>query len=629
MKNYFKKHTVFKHKLLFQVSFMLAFCVQVFSQGPVNIDSLEQRYPLSRGQEKFEVLTKLSFEHTDLDKAIFYSDELIEYAQKTDSTNYLFFGYLNKGNAFLKKGNLKDALESYFRGAEIATIENNSSDLGSVYVTIADVYSIIGDHQNAIRYYKSAIKILTEIGSSEKLAIAYENLGDEYLNVSKPDSAIIMFEQSGPVFKRLGFTEGIAMNIGNKGIAYAMMGQDDLAKQEINHAINMFEDMGGYQNAVSVFLTYMSELYMNQGDWKRALEYSQKSLDIAEKYGLKDEISSANLQLSKIYEYSGNHKASLDSYKNYSVYKDSVNNISAVQQMANLRTEFEIAQNQKEADSKMAQKQIEVNLLNKSQKNQRIAIIAIVIVLVLIIVLTIGLYKRNRFIQKTSKIIEQERNLSDKLLLNILPEQTAVELKEEGKVVAKKFDSVSVMFTDFKGFTKHSEGLSPEDLVKTVDFYYSKFDTIIKSYGLEKIKTIGDAYMAAGGLPYPSDDHASKLVLAAIEIAEFVQKARDENPKGEQRFEMRIGINTGPVVAGVVGTNKFAYDIWGDTVNIASRMESNSKAGKVNISDNTFELIKREFNCTYRGEIETKNRGKMKMYFVEGLKNKNSEIPPA
>jgi len=161
--------------------------------------------------------------------------------------------------------------------------------------------------------------------------------------------------------------------------------------------------------------------------------------------------------------------------------------------------------------------------------------------------------------------------------------------------------------------------LSPEDLVKTVDFYYSKFDTIIKSYGLEKIKTIGDAYMAAGGLPYPSDDHASKLVLAAIEIAEFVQNARDENPKDEQRFEMRIGINTGPVVAGVVGTNKFAYDIWGDTVNIASRMESNSKAGKVNISENTFELIKHEFNCTYRGEIDTKNRGKMKMYFVDGL----------
>jgi len=631
MKHYFKIHANFKYKSLFLLGFMLVFCVQVFSQGIPNIDSLEQRYPTSQADDKFEVLSKLSYHHPDLEKAVFYSDELIQYAQKSDSVKYLFIGYLNKGNAFLKKGNLKDALESYFKGAEIATLENNNSDLGSVYVTIADVYSIIGDHQNAVRYYKSAIQILADIDDNEQLAIAYENLGDEYLNVSKPDSAIIMFEQSGPVFKRLGFTEGIAMNIGNKGIAYAMMGQDDLAKEEINHAINMFEDMGGYQNAISIFLNYMSELYMNQGDWKRALEYSQKSLAIAEKYGLKDEISSANLQLSKIYEYSGNLKASLISYKNYSAYKDSVNNISAVQQMANLRTEFEVAQNQKEADSKMAQKQIEVNLLSESQRNQKIAIIAIAIVLVLIIVLAINLYKRNRFIEKTSKIIEKERNLSDKLLLNILPEQTAKELKEEGKVVAKKFDSVSVMFTDFKGFTKHSEGLSPVELVKTVDFYYSKFDSIIKSYGLEKIKTIGDSYMAAGGLPFPSDNHASKLVLAAIDIAEFVQNASKENPNDEQRFEMRIGINTGPVVAGVVGTNKFAYDIWGDTVNIASRMESTSEPGKVNISDNTFALIKKEFNCTYRGEIETKNRGEMKMYFVDGLKSqdKHSEILPA
>jgi len=625
MKHHFTIHLNFKHKLLFQVGFMLVFCVHLFSQSSQSIDSIQKQYELGQyeDQERLNLLSELAMNHYDPTLAIYFSDELIENAQKADSAIYIYYGYLHKGNAFLKKGDLEEALDSYFKGAEIVADNKSWTNIGMINIAIADVYSNIGDHQNAVIYYKKAISINSEIGTDNNLAIAYENLGDEYLNVSKPDSAILMFNQSGPIFKRLGFTEGIAMNIGNKGIAYAMMGQDDLAKEEINHSINMFEDMGGYQNAMSVFLTYMSELYMNQGDWKRALEYAQKSLAIAEKYGLKDEISSANLQLSKIYEYSGNLKASLISYKNYSAYKDSVNNISAVQQMANLRTEFEIAQNQKEADSKMAQKQIEVNLLSASQRNQKIAIIAIAIVLVLIIVLAISLYKRNRFIEKTNKIIEKERNLSDKLLLNILPEQTAQELKKEGKVVAKKFDSVSVMFTDFKGFTKHSEGLSPVELVKTVDFYYSKFDSIIKSYGLEKIKTIGDSYMAAGGLPFPSDNHASKLVLAAIDIAEFVQNASKENPNNEQRFEMRIGINTGPVVAGVVGTNKFAYDIWGDTVNIASRMESASEPGKVNISDNTFKLIKEEFNCTYRGEIETKNRGKMKMYFVNSIKEPN------
>ncbi len=601
---------------------MLVFCFQLFSQSQQSIDSLQNLYELDNYDEskKLSLLKKLSFQHYDQDQAIHYSEKLIEYAQKTDSATVMYHGYLNKGNALTRKGDLGDALESYFKGAEIAAKEKSSTNLGGINIVIADVYSVMGDHLNAVRYYKAAITILTEIANDEQLAIAYENLGDEYLNVSKPDSALLMFEKSGPIFKRLGFKEGIAMNIGNKGIAYAMLGKDDLAKEEINHAINMFESMGGYYNAISVFLKYMSELYLNQGDQKLALEYSQSSLELAEKYGLKNQISEANFQLSKIYELLGENKKSLKHYKNYIVYKDSVNNIASVQQMANIRADFEIEQQQNESDLEISQKQLEVDLLNQQKRNQTIVVITISIALVLIIVLAIGLFRRNKFIEKTKKLIEKEKDRSDKLLLNILPEQTAIELKEQGKVKAKKFDSVSVMFTDFKGFTRLSEGLNPEELVETVDFYYSKFDEIIKSYGLEKIKTIGDAYMAASGLPFPTKDHATKLTLAALEIAEFVKNAKEENPNDEKRFEIRIGINTGPVVAGVVGTNKFAYDIWGDTVNIASRMESNSKPGKVNISENTYQLIKGDFKCAYRGEIDAKNRGKMKMYFVNSIK---------
>ena len=203
------------------------------------------------------------------------------------------------------------------------------------------------------------------------------------------------------------------------------------------------------------------------------------------------------------------------------------------------------------------------------------------------------------------------------MLLNILPEQTAEELKDKGKVQAKRFDSVSVMFTDFKGFTAYSDKLSPEELVDSIDFYYSKFDDIIEKHGLEKIKTVGDAYMCAGGLPFPTPDHPVKMLEAALEIAEFVKESKKLDPDDMTRFDIRIGINTGPVVAGVVGNKKFAYDIWGDTVNIASRMESNSEPGKINISENTYQLIKDQFKCTYRGEIEAKNKGMMKMYFVD------------
>ena len=182
--------------------------------------------------------------------------------------------------------------------------------------------------------------------------------------------------------------------------------------------------------------------------------------------------------------------------------------------------------------------------------------------------------------------------------------------------MAKKYASVTVLFSDFVGFTSYAEKLSPEDLVKTIDYYFSKFDLIMDKYGLEKIKTIGDAYMAAGGLTDKTVDHAKQMVLAAKEMNDFVAKAKDDSSTSAT-FDIRIGINTGPVVAGVVGTKKFAYDIWGDTVNIASRMESNSESGRINITEYTHDIIKNDFNFDYRGELAVKNRGDLKMYFVD------------
>ena len=190
-----------------------------------------------------------------------------------------------------------------------------------------------------------------------------------------------------------------------------------------------------------------------------------------------------------MYEQAGDSVQSYTYYKNYITYRDSVLNVKNVQQMADLRTNYEVSQ-----------KQIEVDLLEERRKNQRNLVIATFITLFLIGLLAIGLYRRYTLIRKTKKIIEAERDRSDTLLLNILPEETAAELKRNGTVQAKKYDSVTVLFTDFKGFTSYSEKLSPEDLVKTVSFYFSKFDEIIEKYNLEKIKTIGDAYMCAGGL---------------------------------------------------------------------------------------------------------------------------------
>lgn len=222
----------------------------------------------------------------------------------------------------------------------------------------------------------------------------------------------------------------------------------------------------------------------------------------------------------------------------------------------------------------------------------------------------------NKVAERTRELSEEKRK-SEELLHSILPVEIADELKINGKSKARLFENVSVMFTDFYNFTGISEKMQPEELVNELDYCFRNIDSIIDKYGLEKIKTLGDAYMAAGGLPVPADDHALKVVHAAIEILDFMKSYKEiRMTENRSYFEMRVGINSGPVVAGIVGSRKFVYDIWGDTVNTAARMEQKSEVGRINISGTTYELVKSHIDCTYRGKIEAKNKGEIDMYFV-------------
>ena len=267
-----------------------------------------------------------------------------------------------------------------------------------------------------------------------------------------------------------------------------------------------------------------------------------------------------------------------------------------------MQYEFDKKETQARAEQAVTKKELQ---RQKLLRNGLVAGFNVVLLFALLL-----LYQRNK--------IKKEKKRSDELLLNILPDEVANEIKQSGRSEPKTFSMVTVMFTDFQDFTRVSQNISAELLVAELDYCFSAFDKILPKYKIEKIKTVGDAYLCASGLPVSSFTHATDMVSAAIEIRNFMlERKKEKELKGELPFEMRIGLHTGPVVAGIVGVKKYAYDIWGDTVNLAARMEQNSEAGKINISGSTYELVKDKFNCVHRGKIEAKNKGEIDMFFVE------------
>lgn len=617
----------YKLKAYFILGFFFVYSINFFSQDQKISDSLKlvlksKNYSKS---EKLKTLREIAANETETDEIIIFSNELIKNAKDVDSIKFVYAGYLELGNAFRLKSDLTKALENYFTASKIAIDNNLYSEEGTIKITIADVYSILGDNENAEHYYKSSIQLLGERLKSKEvkyldsinLASAQLNLGDEYYNQKKLDAALYYFNESGKLFKAAKYEIGVAYNLGNVGLVYAEKGQNIIAEEKLNEAITVLVSNEDYY-PICVYLNAIADIYYDKKQIKKALLYASRSISLAKQYGLKEQIGDGYLKLSFIYEKGNNYKKSFDLYKKHIIYRDSVKSVTGAQKIANEKSKYEINLAKEKAKFEVEKKQTEVDLLNEQKKTQNIIVIAVVVALIFLGLLAFLLFRRNKFVVKTGKIIKKEKERSDNLLKNILPDETAKELKEKGFVKAKKFDSVSVLFTDFKGFTQFSESLSPEELVQSIHFYFSKFDEIIEKYGLEKIKTVGDAYMCAGGLPFPTENHPYKITLAALEIVDFVKKSMENKDLKKAKLNIRVGINTGSVVAGVVGTKKFVYDIWGDSVNIASRMESAGKEGHINISEATYNLLKdnKEFTFEDRGEIAAKGKGKIKMYFV-------------
>lgn len=584
------------------------FCPHILIGQSTRIDSLVQVYESGtfKVKDELSILKEIARDAQDPQIKLKYTQQWKMRIINLDSMQYYYDVLIQEGNAYRLRSDLTEALGSFLAASKFAQAVDSLRLVALSNITIGDVYSIMGNHENSISYYQRGIQQLRDLNrESTDLATALLNAGDEYFNAGKYDEAMNHFYESSLIFQKLNHQVGSAYNLGNMGMVYAKQGKVRLAEANINEAISILEEVKDYY-AISIYLKYVADIYLEQNNLSQALNYAKRSLELATKYQLKDEISKANEALSMIYEQLGEPTKSLFHYKAFVQFKDSINNVYNVQTLADLRTEFELSK-----------KQSEVDLINEQKENQKIVSMVIAGFFLLVSILAYTLFRRNKYIKRTRDVLHKEREKSNELLRNILPEETAEELRQNGKVIAKKYTSATVLFSDFKDFTKYAEALPPEKLVQTVDLYFSEFDRIMDEFGIEKIKTIGDSYMCASGLPILDKAHAQNMIEAAKAMLEHVNKLKEVHAVDQARFDIRIGIHSGPVVAGVVGERKFAYDIWGDTVNVASRMESSCEAGKINVSETTYELLKDQYKFEERGKINIKNRTPIHMYYLK------------
>ncbi len=367
---------------------------------------------------------------------------------------------------------------------------------------------------------------------------------------------------------------------------------------------------------VSNFYNRFGQFLKRHGRNAEALVKFKKAYDFANSdtyFGKIEFMLNATKNLEAIYKDMGDYRNAYTYSTITRVLSDSVSNMTKKEQVIILDINRETMQKEHAAELEKQRNEKTIRQ-RKTERNMMAGGVGFLIILSLLI------FRNYKTQKRSNTLLDIAKKKSEELLLNILPHETAEELMHSGSAKAKRFEEVTVMFTDFKDFTQHSEKMTAEELVKEIHFYFSEFDRIISSHNIEKIKIIGDSYMCAGGLPVPNTSNPFDVVSAALELQSFmVDEKRVRIGMNQPYFELRIGIHTGPVVAGIVGTKKFAYDIWGDTVNTASRMENSGETDKVNISGATYERIKDRFHCTYRGKVEAKHKGEIDMYFVEPL----------
>ncbi len=519
----------------------------------------------------------------------------------------------NLGAVNFNEGDDEKAIDFYLESLRVSEEIGDKLRIATALVNIGAVYfNKKGTHDRALQYYLKALPLSEELGDHDAIGTSAVNMGEIYLERGDDKSALFYFEKALTAYRK-SENGNVPYALNNIGKVYAKRREFQQAIGYQTEAYQLAEKLNA-RLEMSQSLLGLAETYRQQGDNPSAISAYIRAQDIAKGIGANYELKDAYEGLAGLYEKVSDYRNAYKYQTLFTSIKDTLYNAEMDKRIQAVTLNFDLEK-----------KQGEIDLLTKDKalqeldiRRQKIIRNAVGITGILLLLMAIGLFNRYRYVRKTKKIIENEKERSEKLLLNILPFETAEELKEKGSATPKHYEMVSVLFTDFKGFTTIAEKLTPEQLVEELNQCFLEFDHIIDRNNLEKIKTIGDAYMCAGGIPVANTSNPVDVVRAGLEIKAYMDRMKAEREaNGQDYWELRIGIHTGKVIAGVVGKNKFAYDIWGDAVNTASRMESSGEPGKVNISGDTYTLVKDHFNCVYRGKVKAKNKGDIDMYFVE------------
>jgi len=594
-------------------------------------------------------LCQVKISMDDYPEARKYADEALALAEKLDYKKGVAKSYHQIGVIYWHLGDYQKSLENYFLALplneQIGYQKGIAWDLGDIGLA----YSTMGNFPKTLEFFLKALKINEKLGIKDAIAWNLRKIGLVYRFLSNYPKALEYYSKSLSIEETLGNKRGVATcyyeiagiyrtqqnytealkkyfvvlkiyeEIGNKsgignvangiGTVYAEQGNYSEALKKYFEAEKICEEIGN-KGTLAVNNRDIGEVYMKEKKYREASDYLNKGLSLAKEIGSLVEIKLSYDNLTELDIAQGNFNKALEHYKLYITYRDSINNTETTKKTVALQMNYDF---EKKQDSTRAVQEKKDAVAKKELQKQKLVRNGFMGGFAVVLLFAVVFFTQRNKIKKGKK-------RSDELLLNILPEEVAEELKAKGSADAKQFDVVTVMFTDFKNFTQISEKLSPTELVNEIHTCFKAFDNIIGKHNIEKIKTIGDAYMCAGGLPVTNKTNAIDVVSAAMEIQNFMkQHSVQRISKGKEVFEIRIGVHTGPVVAGIVGVKKFAYDIWGDTVNVASRMESSGEAGKVNISGSTYELVKDKFKCEHRGKIQAKNKGEIDMYFVDAI----------